>query len=187
MRDITLSEVQQIEPTTAEAENALQMDQDSFRALYDRTSRPLWVYLYRRTNDSQAADDLLQETYYRFLRTRCEYDSESHRKNYLFRIAANLVNDSHRQRRDQVELSDEHAPASHKDADAAGRSQRRTDLSRAMEKLKPRQRDALWMAYAEGSSHEEIAQVLGVKATSIKLILFRAKRKLATLLRGERA
>ena len=74
-----------------------------------------------------------------------------------------------------------------KDADAAGRSQRRTDLSRAMEKLKPRQRDALWMAYAEGSSHQEIAQVLGVKATSIKFILFRAIRKLALLLRGERA
>ena len=187
MRDITLSGVHQIEPATAEAENALQMDQDSFRALYDRTARPLWVYLYRKTNDSQAADDLLQETYYRFLRTRSVYESEAHRKNYLFRIAANLVNDSHRQRRDHVELSDEHAPASHKDADSAGRSQRRTDLSRAMEKLKPRQRDALWMAYAEGSTHEEIAQVLGVKANSIKLILFRAKRKLAMLLRGERA
>jgi len=52
--------------------------------------------------------------------------------------------------------------------------------------LKPRQRDALWLAYAEGSSHEEIAQVLGVKPTSIKLILFRARRKLARLLRGER-
>jgi len=29
--------------------------------------------------------------------------------------------------------------------------------------------------------------VLGVKVTSIKLILFRARRKLAALLRGERA
>jgi RNA polymerase sigma-70 factor, ECF subfamily len=184
MRDITLSELQRIEPATAEADGALQMDQDSFRALYDRTARPLWVYLYRRTNDSQAADDLLQETYYRFLRARSVYESETHRKNYLFRIAANLVNDSHRRRREHVELSDEHAPASHKDADAAGQSQRRTDLSRALERLKPRQRDALWMAYAEGSSHEEIARVLGVKATSIRLILFRAKRKLARLLRG---
>ena len=178
---------QQLDGGITEATETFQMDQDSFRALYDRTARPLWVYLYRRTNDSQAADDLLQETYYRFLRTRSVYESESHRKNYLFRIAANLVNDSHRQRRDHIELSDEHGPGSHKDADAAGQSQRRTDLARALEKLKPRQRDALWMAYAEGSSHEEIAQVLGVKANSIKLILFRAKRKLALLLRGERA
>ena len=187
MRDFTFSELQRLEPVTTEADNALQMDHDSFRSLYDRTARPLWVYLYRRTSDAQMADDLLQETYYRFLRTRAAYESESHRKNYLFRIASNLVNDSYRQHREHVELSDEHAPASHKDADAAGRSQRRTDLARAMDQLKPRQRDALWMAYAEGWSHQEIAQVLGVKVTSIKLILFRARRKLAALLRGERA
>ena len=161
------------------------MDQDSFRSLYDRTARPLWVYLYRRTNDAQLADDLLQETYYRFLRTRAVYESESHRKNYLFRIASNLANDCYRQHHELVELSDDHD--SHKDSDAAGRSQRRTDLNRALARLKPRQRDALWLAYAEGASHEEIARVLGVKVSSIKLILFRARRKLATLLRGERS
>jgi RNA polymerase sigma-70 factor (ECF subfamily) len=186
MRDITLSELQRLEPATTEADDALQMDQDTFRALYDRTARPLWLYLRRRSGDSQLADDLLQETYYRFLRTRVAFESESHRRNYLFRIASNLVNDSHRRKHDHVELSDDHAVPSHKDSDAAGQSQRRTDLARAMAQLKPRQRDALWLAYAEGSSHEEIAQMLGVKAGSIKLILFRARRKLAALLRGER-
>jgi RNA polymerase sigma-70 factor (ECF subfamily) len=182
MRDITLSEFQKLE---TETDPALQMDQETFRALYDRTARPLWVYLYRRTNDAHLADDLLQETYYRFLRARPAYESESHRKNYLFRIASNLVNDSHREHRDHVELLDEHSAASGKYSDPVRQSQRRTDLSRALEKLKPRQRDALWLAYAEGSSHEEIARTLGVKVGSIKLILFRARRKLALILRGE--
>ena len=186
MRDITLSELQRLEPATTEADDTLQMDQDTFRALYDRTARPLWVYLYRRTGDAHLADDLLQETYYRFLRMRAAYESDSHRRNYLFRIASNLANDSHRRWHEHIELTDDHAPASHRDSDAAGHSQRRTDLARAMAKLKPRQRDALWLAYAEGSSHAEIARTLGVKAASIKLILFRARRKLATLLRGER-
>jgi len=186
MRDITLSELQRLEPITTAADDALFMDQDTFQALYDRTARPLWVYLFRRTGDSQAADDLLQETYYRLLRTRAVYESEAHRKNYLFRIASNLVNDLHRRRHDHVEFSEEHEPAS-TDADAAGRSVRQTDLSRAMAHLKPRQRDALWLAYAEGSTHEEIAKVLGVKAASIKLILFRARRKLAKLMRGAKS
>jgi len=186
MRDITFSELQRIETVTAEAE-ALQMDQDTFRAIYDRTARPLWVYLLRRTGSSELADDLLQETYYRFLRTNVAYESESHRKNYLFRIASNLANDTHRRKREHVELTDEHTPAARWGSDTAGQSQRRTDLTRAMAQLKPRQRDALWLAYAEGSSHEEIAQALGVKTASIKLILFRARRKLARLLRGEKA
>jgi len=35
----------------------------------------------------------------------------------------------------------------------------------------------LWLAYAQGSSHREIAQALGLKTASIKLLLFRAGRK----------
>jgi RNA polymerase sigma-70 factor (ECF subfamily) len=185
MRDITLSELNRLQPAKLAANEAFQMDQDTFRALYDRTARPLWVYLFRRTGDAELANDLLQETYYRFLRTPVVYESELHRKNYLFRIASNLATDNHRRKHDEVELCDQ-AFLARSDSDTAGRSARRTDVTRALAQLKPRQRDALWLAYAEGSSHEEIAQVLGVKATSIKLILFRARRKLARLLRGGR-
>jgi RNA polymerase sigma-70 factor (ECF subfamily) len=51
-----------------------------------------------------------------------------------------------------------------------------------MGRLKPRERALLWLAYAQGSSHREIADVLGLKAGSIKLLLFRARRKLAAML-----
>jgi RNA polymerase sigma-70 factor (ECF subfamily) len=55
-----------------------------------------------------------------------------------------------------------------------------------MKTLSSRQQDALWLAYAEGSTHEEIADVLGMKTSSIKLLLFRARRKLAGILRAGR-
>jgi RNA polymerase sigma-70 factor (ECF subfamily) len=55
-----------------------------------------------------------------------------------------------------------------------------------MTQLKPRERDLLWLAYAQGSSHEEIAASLGLKTGSIKGLLFRARRRLASLLgRGD--
>ena len=57
-------------------------------------------------------------------------------------------------------------------------------LGPALARLKPRERDALWLAYAEGLSHQEIAETLGVKTTSMKILLFRARQKLASLLRG---
>src|SRR5690242_11660944 len=98
LRDLTFNEVERLEPKLGEADAGLQMDQETFRTLYDRTARPLWVFLWRRTGDSQTADDLLQETYYRFLRNRGRYESEAHRRNYLFRIAANLANDRYRRR-----------------------------------------------------------------------------------------
>ena len=55
-----------------------------------------------------------------------------------------------------------------------------------MARLKPRERDLLWLAYAQGSSHQEIAESLGLKTSSIKLLLFRARRRLAALLGGAR-
>ena len=67
-------------------------------------------------------------------------------------------------------------------SDVAGDAQRRTDLGRAMARLKPRERELLWLAYAHGSSHEEIAESLGLRKASIKMLLFRARRRLAAIL-----
>ena len=61
----------------------------------------------------------------------------------------------------------------------------RADVRRAFGRLKPRERALLWLAYANGSSHHEIADVLGVKTGSIKLLLFRARRKLAAALQRQ--
>jgi len=48
--------------------------------------------------------------------------------------------------------------------------------------MKPRERSMLWLAYGHGCSHEEIAQVLGLKTSSLKALLHRARRRLAALL-----
>src|SRR5438128_5222039 len=98
MRDVTLTDVERLAATAdaAPVDDAFQMDEETFRAFYERTARPVWIYLSRIAGDAQAADDLLQETYYRFLRAERAYSSEAHRKNYLFRIATNLVRDSRR-------------------------------------------------------------------------------------------
>jgi RNA polymerase sigma-70 factor (ECF subfamily) len=42
----------------------------------------------------------------------------------------------------------------------------------------------LWLAYAEGASHQEIAGAVGVQTGSIKALLYRARRKLAKVLGG---
>src|SRR3712207_408201 len=72
------------------------MDEEEFRAFYERTARPLWAYLSRITGDRHAADDVLQEAYYRFYRAGAKHESEAHRRNSLFQIATNLVRDSAR-------------------------------------------------------------------------------------------
>lgn len=162
---------------------ALAMDEDAFRAFYDRTAGALWGYLSRISGDRQVADDLLQESYYRLLKSTVPFESEAHRRNYLYRIATNLVRDARRGPRPLfdagVEMADMPAPQGPVDAEG------RADVRRAFGRLKPRERALLWLAYANGSSHHEIAGVLGVKTGSIKLLLFRARRKLASALQRQ--
>jgi RNA polymerase sigma-70 factor (ECF subfamily) len=169
------------------------MSEDEFRSFYERTARPLWSYLSRITGDRQQADDFLQEAYYRFYRAGARHEDEAHRRNSLFQIATNLVRDAARRasHRNEVALEhDEHesSPAA-KVASNAPMPERqaeiRTDLARAMKQLEPVQRELLWLAYAQGASHEEIADILGLRPISIRTLLLRARRKLAGILSGE--
>ena len=168
---------------SAALDDTLQMDEEAFRSFYTRTSGMLWAYIARASNDPAAADDLLQEAYYRLLRAKTIFETEEHRKNYLFRIATNLIRDRFRRPRiDNAQLP-EHGegdiPAS---GDLAQQTQRRADLRRAMAKLNRRERKLVWLAYGQGSTHQEIAGMLGLKTGSIKPLLFRARRKLARML-----
>jgi RNA polymerase sigma-70 factor (ECF subfamily) len=159
------------------------MDEDTFRAFYERTARGVWVYLARVSGDRQLADDLLQEVFYRFLRAAGSYKSEAHRRNSLYRIATNLARDVRRRNVIRAAFSlagddIERVPS----PDQAGATERNADFTRAMSHLKPRERAMLWLAYAEGASHREIADVLGLRPASLKPMLSRARRRLAGLL-----
>ncbi|HEY3886801.1 MAG TPA: RNA polymerase sigma factor [Vicinamibacterales bacterium] len=185
MADVRFLDVRHLPADADTAEVALAMTEDEFRRFYDRTARGLWAYLSRVSGNRQLADDLLQEAYYRLLRTTVVFENEAHRRNYLYRIATNLAHDMRRAAKPSfdadVELSNIAAPAPHADAEA------RADVRRALGRLKPRERALLWLAYAHGSTHSEIAGVLGLKTSSIKLLLFRARRKLARLLHHQAA
>ncbi|MDP9172102.1 MAG: RNA polymerase sigma factor [Acidobacteriota bacterium] len=180
-RDMTYSDAHRLDAVDASAEFV--MDEETFRAFYDRNARSVWAYLVRVTGNRETADDLLQEAFYRFLRAAATHENETHRRNSLYRIATNLVRDAQRRKLTSIpEMFGGDAIERVAGADHAGATERQTDVTRAMSRLKPRERAMLWLAYAEGASHREIADVMKVAPGSIKLLLFRARRRLADLL-----
>jgi RNA polymerase sigma-70 factor (ECF subfamily) len=151
--------------------------------------RALYGYLYRVSSNAALADDLVQEAYYRLLRTRFTEINQDYMKNYLFRVATNLLRDHWRQARSEsLSEAGESEPglkSTRLVCDSAAETiHTQSDLQGVLQRMKPRERQLLWLAYAEGSSHREIADIVGLKEHSIRPLLFRARRKLASLLRG---
>ena len=169
MRDFALTDMERL-GAFDEAERTFLMTEEAFRVFYELTARPVRVYLARMTRDDRLADDLLQETYYRFLRSNAAFESDDHRRRPLFEVPATAAVEA------TAATRAEHHTAEH--------AAQRIDLSRALDQLKPRERSMLWLAYAQGWSHEEIAASLGVKTASLKSMLFRARHRLAVLLKN---
>ena len=156
------------------------MDSDAFAGFYERTARPLWAYLARVSGDPALADDLMQESFVRFLCASRPDEGEVAGRRYLFRIATNLLRDHWRRPRQSSieEIPEEFFAASTSSALSES-------LGPALACMRPRDRQLLWLAHAEGYSHREIAQITGLAAASIRILLFRARRKIASLFRQQ--
>lgn len=179
LRDTTYSDLSR---SDAAADAEFMMDEEAFRGFYDRHARGVWAYLVRITGDRQLADDLLQETFFRFLRAAGSHESEAHRRNSIYAIATNIARDSRRRNLLRLPFLSGHDPERCGGSDPSERADTSADLTRALQSLKPKDRALLWLAYAEGASHTEIAAAIGVRRSSLKSMLFRARRRLASLL-----
>jgi RNA polymerase sigma-70 factor (ECF subfamily) len=154
------------------------MDEESFHAFYEQTARSLRGYLRSMLSDPHLVDDLLQESYFRLLKASLPSSMDNtHRRNYLYRIATNLIHD-HRRSRKPDELSEEFPePAAVDSLDRAH------DVSQAFDTLKPRDRNLLWLAYVECFDHKEIAGILRTGTASIRPMLARARSRFGDILR----
>ena len=159
-------------------EERINMEEDGFCEFYESTARPLFCYLLRVSGSREVGEDVMQESYCRMLSAKLPVMDEAQKKSYLFRIAANLLRDRWRHGEDAPEEDAAEPAAPSHDPEA------QTDMRRIFDQLKPRERQLLWLAYVEGANHKEIAESTGLRPGSVRLLLFRARRRLADMLRS---
>ncbi len=165
------------EGTTAEAAGL--MDETAFRVFYEQTAPGLHAYLARAHNPT-AADDLLQDIFIRYLRAAPTDLEPAQSKAYLYRIASRLIID-HARRLDRERRRNWKDLISGRTAQPS--IELSSDVARLFGRLKPRRRALLWLAYVEGFDHGEIAEALGISEGSVRVLLFRARRGMAALLK----
>ena len=155
---------------------------------YTNHSRSFWFYIYKICGNEQLADDIYQESFVKFLKAGPEMANEKHMKVYLYRIAFRLIVDKKRRIKVEKKSFEEKAHTFERDMHDAGQESGvllSMEMKKTFKKLKPKQRMILWLAYVEGYSYSEIAQMTNTKENSLKVQLFRAREKLADLIRAQ--
>lgn len=139
-------------------------------------------YCYIRTSDVHQAEDLAQETFYRFFRSFSDYSHKGRLANFLYVIAGNLCRDYWRLTRKSpdAELTEDIANV---ERDLS--SEQEMDIHRAVLGLPEEVRDVIRMHFYLGMTLREIAAAEGIGLPLVKYRLRRGKELLRSALGKE--
>jgi RNA polymerase sigma-70 factor (ECF subfamily) len=145
---------------------------------------PLKRFIARRVGNEHDAEDLLQEVFLRAQVAVRGVRDPNRVRPWLYRVAANVVADHHRERRVAARpVLAQDAPAEEEAHSENLNEEVAACLGPAIEELPEGYRRALVLADLEGRPQEEVAEKLGISLSGAKSRVQRARRKLrATLL-----
>lgn len=182
-----------VDPDLAALEQARAGDTGAFEALVLRYQARIVNFASAMVHDAGAAEDVAQETFVRAWRGLGRFRAESTFKTWLYRIATNVARThlDRRGRRARIadrSLDDEAEPVQAGDVpspapDAETSLVRREAIDRALSELPDELRQALVLRDVEGLDYKEIAGVTGAPIGTVESRIFRARRRLRTLLR----
>jgi RNA polymerase sigma factor (sigma-70 family) len=162
-------------------------DREKFAVLYRRHYDAVAGYLYRRTGDPHATEDLVADVFMTVLRKLPGYRHRGRPfRSWLYRIATNAANHwARRQKRDRRRTGE----AAPHDAISPEDTRRRLSVDgeleqaqRALLSLPPRQQAVIALHYLEGLSVEDVAQAVGCRVGTVKSRLSRARAALREML-----
>lgn len=160
-------------------------DRTAFATLYRRYHRRLFAFIYRRLDNQEAAEDVLQEVMFEVWKKAGAFAGRSKPSTWLFGIARyktlNALRGLARPSTREEELPELVSGTAGPEARATARSEREA-VQAALGRLSPEHREVLELAYYEGLSLAEIAEIVGVPPGTVKSRMFHARQHLKGLL-----
>ena len=170
---------------------------EAFSFLINKYQKQIFNFAYQFFRDYQTSLEITQETFLRAFKFLDTYHLDKKFSTWLYSIAKNLCIDELKKysKISTVPIGEaskkgnvnERAPLySHKDPDHDMiRSEEREALLEAIDKLPEKYKMVITMCYFDGMSYEEIADVIEMPLSTVKVRIFRAKKKLLEYLEGK--
>lgn len=172
-----------------------QTDPQAFGEVYEQTVQPLFRYCMVLTSgDEDVSWDLCSETYMKALKSITTYQDKGYQYiSYLYRIARNTYIDNIRRLKKEQELvakiihQDEELTAPEEDMPDSLLQLEEEDIERAgflgqvreiITTLKEDERELIYMRFEQDLKYGEIAHILGIPLSTIKVKYHRLYKKL---------
>jgi RNA polymerase sigma-70 factor (ECF subfamily) len=160
--------------------------EESFRLLFDRFYWPLFRFFERRGFTPEECQDLIQETFLRVHRGLDAFRGEARWEHWLFRIAANTAVKALRHRaatkRAGATVPWEETGAERAEAPTALRhllgKEMKELLSQAVAGLPAQMQRCVRLRVFQDLDYDEIAEMLQISPSTVKVQLFKARKRL---------
>ena len=186
--DSTLSDAQLVA-------RVLTGEQDAYRLLVERHYRAVYGAAYRLLGNQAEAADIVQEAFLRAYNALATFRRDAPLAPWLCRIAINLSYNSLKKQHPTFSLEALGADNANSDEEAFEipdtsaepqqtllQKENRQLLHRAILSLSPDQRRIIELRHFQELSYDEIGASLGLSLANVKVRLFRARKKLQSLL-----
>lgn len=157
-------------------------DVDRLGVLFERHHRSLYNFFLKQGWNSHTCEDLVQEVFYKMLRYRGTYKGASKFTTWMYRIALNAKVDYLRKNRrhaEETEINESMPSNEPSPEETAMENSEKALLMKALNKLPDDKRDVLLLKRFEDMKYEEIAEVMGCKAGTVKARVHWALKDLA--------
>lgn len=160
-------------------------DSAAFTELFDRYAPLLLGIMRRRLSSPDEAAELVQQTFLQLHRARGDFEQGRKLKPWLLTIAYNLLREHFRRkkRRPEGALSEEPVDPTERQ-DPVERAQMGASVRRALASLPDGQREVITMHWFEELSFPEVAEILGVSVSAVKVRAHRGYAALRIALEG---
>ncbi len=159
-----------------------------FAPLYDHYFPKVYNYVYHRVNNTQLAEDLVAEIFYKALANIGSFKWQNRSfACWLYAIARNQVIDHFRRREPLLLDEGNTVTIVSKDDNPEEKVLQdvtREELLKAIGTLSPDQQDALLFRFREDLKIKEIASILNKNEGAVKALIFRGLKKLRKKLEG---
>ncbi len=146
--------------------------------MYDKYANDIYKYLYSYGRDKELAEDLLADTFVRAMRSIDRFDFDQPRA-WLYTIARNLLRD-HWKKKSTLALDEkiEIVDTSDSIEEKLDKKISHEKLELAIKTLPSREADIIRLRFIQNFSVKEVAKIVNVSPENVRIIQYRALKRL---------